>query len=284
MNTATLEAPFSFHCVICIFPFNLQDRPPVVLPCGHTYICEPCSRRLNKCMECRTSLFIKPPSPTNTANNAGYLSPSPAPGTPISPRNRSTYSIHRKRETHYNNSTPNKKPPPAAEPISLPIPKNLVMIALMEAAERKKMALLEASYDSDTDEGENIKHVLSGIETMNSLCGTYLVREHDGLALFATNPYDTCVKRVPSYLKCPPMIQYGQRVQIVDKVDHDIYKLARNEGYIKADETQLVKSEFHISQTVLILLLSRLFQQCAHNYILPIPFLLCSWFCIRKSL
>ncbi len=246
------EAPFSFHCVICIFPFNLHDRPPVVLPCGHTYICEPCCKRLEKCPECRTSLSIKAPSNSNNNHSQCQSSPhgygwpqhsSPAvPGTPISPRsNRSRYATNRERYTHYN-TTPNKKPPPLIEQIPLPIPKNHVMIALMEAAERKKKALLGDSYESDNDDESSHDqiHVLNGIEAMCSACGTYVVRDSQGLAVFERNPYDMTIKKKPSYLKPPPMVRYGQRVQVVG-IENDVYRLARNEGFIVADENQLVK-------------------------------------------
>src|SRR6056300_1362108 len=61
-----LQAPFSFHCTICFESLNLTDRAPVVLPCGHTYICELCAKRLDKCMECRkplTSTVLPPQLP-----------------------------------------------------------------------------------------------------------------------------------------------------------------------------------------------------------------------------
>lgn len=149
--------------------------------------------------------------------------------------------IHLNRE---NNTKPNKKIPPVpVEPISLPIPRNHVMIALMEAADRRKRALFEKSYSYDTDEDddEDTKNVLNGIEAMHSDCGTYIVRDNQGLAVFPNNPYDTSLKRVPSYLKPPLKLRHGQRVQVVYKVESDVYKLARNEGYIVANDKQFVK-------------------------------------------
>jgi hypothetical protein len=246
MKSSTQEAPFSFHCVICIEPFNLDDRPPVILPCGHTYICEQCSKRLKKCMECRTSLFMKPPVTNNSNTGNGSSTPSSAsgwphlsPSTPISPRNRSTYSTHRERYHHYQ-STPSKKPQPV-ELIPLPIPKNLVMIALMEAAERKRLALMDETYESDAEDCDDTNRVIDGIAALSSNSGTYVVRDNQGLAVFERNPYDSTLQKVPSYLKPPPMLRYGQRVQVVGMENDDVYKLARNEGYIVAQETQLVK-------------------------------------------
>jgi hypothetical protein len=37
-----MASPFSFHCIICIEEFDQRDRYPVVLPCGHTYVCNQC--------------------------------------------------------------------------------------------------------------------------------------------------------------------------------------------------------------------------------------------------
>lgn len=53
------------HCIICFDAFTLDERPPVILPCGHTYVCAQCAKRLDKCMECRKPLFIKPQACVN---------------------------------------------------------------------------------------------------------------------------------------------------------------------------------------------------------------------------
>ena len=141
----------------------------------------------------------------------------------------------------------------------MPIPKNQVMIALMEAARRKQKVFESIStkdedndddtktvdtYDNDYDTDDvNIQHVLDGIEAIHSYAGTYVVRDNEGLAVFAQNPYDLTMRKVPSYLKPPPMVRYGQKVQIADMVENDVYKLARGEGYLVADNSQLVKSK-----------------------------------------
>jgi hypothetical protein len=41
--TDIMASPFSFHCIICIEEFEPKDRYPVVLPCGHTYVCNHCT-------------------------------------------------------------------------------------------------------------------------------------------------------------------------------------------------------------------------------------------------
>ena len=117
------------------------------------------------------------------------------------------------------------------------------MMALMEAAEQKKKALLGDNYESDIDDESNdAEHVLSGIEAVSSACGTYVVRDSQGLAVFKKNPYDMTTRKVPSYLKPPPIVRYGQKVQVVG-IKNDVFKLARNEGYILADSNQLVKGK-----------------------------------------
>lgn len=114
------------------------------------------------------------------------------------------------------------------------------MLALMEAAERRERAVQDDNSDSDAEEYDDTHRVLNGIESMSSVCGTYVVRDNEGLAVFEKNPHDLTLKKIPSYLTPPPMLRYGQRVQVVG-MENDVYKLARNEGYVVADHTQLVK-------------------------------------------
>ena len=220
-------------------------------------------------MECRTSLFIQNNQHQKPAHNTpswiGNAGNANAPSTPIpiSPRDRyePTHSKHRKRETHYAQNhnihqtiTPSKKQPlQSVEPIPLPIPKNHVMISLMEAAQRKERALMNKnirqdsySYDSDRDENDDIQYVLDGIEVISSSCGTYVVKDNEGLAVFPGNPIDMAIKRVPSYFKSPPMVRFGQKVQVAAMIEHGVYKLARNEGYIVANETQLAKGKVQV--------------------------------------
>jgi len=131
-------APFSFHCVICFEAFHLVDRPPVVLPCGHTYLCEPCSKRLKRCMECRTSLFL-PKQQLFVPNSAGSsLLPPPSPVNARQIRSTgshlSRYNNNRNHNQHHQASPQNGLVGAgiAAVEIPLHLPKTQVMIALME--------------------------------------------------------------------------------------------------------------------------------------------------------
>jgi len=223
-------------------------------------------------MECRTNLFLRVPSnsnnqtPTGSNSNFGFSSspgnggggghgigiwppPSPGAGTPISPRNRRSYAVNRERypQNHnlHHSPTPSQRPV-QTEQIKLPLPKNHVMITLMEKAERRKKSgadLYDYDSDSDTendDDCDDTAKVLSGMDSYSSYCGTYVVREKDGLPVFDRNPYERTLKKVPSYLKQPRKLCYGQRVQVVD-MKNDVFKLARGHGFILARDSQLVK-------------------------------------------
>ena len=132
---AAAASVIPFHCIICFDEFNTSTRPPMVLPCGHTYVCLPCTKRLKRCMECRESLFVPEQTirnyctSTNTTNNSRFSTQFP-----------SQFSSP---------ATPTKSPiPNAASKIPLPICKNVVLLAMMEATQRisdKYMTNLESS-------------------------------------------------------------------------------------------------------------------------------------------
>mmetsp|Transcript_7205 Transcript_7205/g.10324 ORF Transcript_7205/g.10324 Transcript_7205/m.10324 type:complete len:583 (-) Transcript_7205:126-1874(-) len=302
MKLESRPAPFGFHCIICFEDFNLNDRPPVVLPCGHTYVCELCAKRLKKCMECRASLFKKLPAPSHLP-----------PTAPASPLPRSGQGFRRYSGSHVVPSSPKKRPP--VEQFALPIPRNVVLIALMESAAREKSLLDEKDENGTTDYDQN-NEVNDSITKFSSVCGTYVVREREGLVVQGTNPNlqeersncrsasaidlfstmgelklskehsinstgtilnntespKTRSKFIPSLLsrggslrksenagepkspsdnsvssssfaeplKQPTVIGYGQKVQVVD-FNSGVARLARNQGYIIATTSQLVK-------------------------------------------
>ena len=112
------QSAFSFHCMICFEEFHPDERYPVVLPCGHTYVCNMCGDRLDKCMECRVPLYMTVPRPL--ANN---------PPNASSTRNTPSYRSHR--------HVPPTPPSPPVPPLKkrLPLPKNVVLLSLIEATE-----------------------------------------------------------------------------------------------------------------------------------------------------
>jgi Zinc finger, C3HC4 type (RING finger) len=181
-KTRPTSNAFSFHCMICFEEFdNTSSRYPVVLPCGHTYVCNTCSDRLEKCMECRTSLYMtfspselynnnhsnntNSNSNNNSSNNSilssnhninNASSSSSSSYVPTSLSRTSTWTSARAggstrngppnqyQQYHLNQQqqqlpTNNyyKKPPPPPPVIKkrLPLPKNVVLLALIEASE-----------------------------------------------------------------------------------------------------------------------------------------------------
>jgi Zinc finger, C3HC4 type (RING finger) len=235
--SAEAAAVATLHCVICFDEFNLNDQPPVVLPCGHTYVCASCSKRLKVCMECREPLFWIPPR------------------APLPPPLQQQRFAHRGYNgTRYNSLAPalqNKSPiRESVEPIPLPLPRNLVLLAIMEAAQRAKMLQGEIN-EGDQEDGE-LSRIMLSLEKMNGTCGTYAVKDMEGLAVLPLDPRKRHPRRPNSYLDTtmnnsnsnsnePYTIQWGQTLQIVD-VQDGVYRLARECGYVVASATQLVKS------------------------------------------
>jgi hypothetical protein len=128
------------HCVICYEEFDLKERPPVVLPCGHTYVCSICAKRIKICHECREPLYWNPPKQTQPQhfNNQNNIHRSPA---------TSRYSRYNSR---YSPSTPphpggggGNKPPEKREEVPLPCPKNVVLMEMIEAKQRQERLVTE---------------------------------------------------------------------------------------------------------------------------------------------
>jgi Zinc finger, C3HC4 type (RING finger) len=266
--------------MVCFEEFQPDERYPVVLPCGHTYVCNICANRLDKCMECRTPLYtlVSVPNGINTQ--------------------RATWTNRTVRHQYEQQSPPPQ--PPLKKRVALP--KNVVLLSLIEATElasedaRKKfedetpegessatdypgtptipvLQSMASMLDAAEDEEERIK-VSTSIAV--GVAGTYAVAAKGGLEIFPTRPVggdvittavdardedvDSLVKfyniesledgggtpnsrRSKDYLK----LCFGDRVQIVT-FDGGWAKLARGYGYVKADSNQLVKGMLGSSQ------------------------------------
>jgi type IV secretory pathway VirB10-like protein len=164
--------------------------------------------------------------------------------------------------------------PVKEEPVPLPLPKNLVLVGMIEAAERQARLLEEnqtedddsldmsdAVNDDDDDDDEErtrLDPTLAGMSAFVGPCGTYAVREALGLAVLPSNPnkqHQSHKDEKRSDLlnssseeekkveepREPFTIEEGQRVQVIG-VDEGVYVLARGAGYIVATVNQLVKS------------------------------------------
>lgn len=216
-STNTPAASFSFHCQICFEALHVENRPPVVLPCGHTFICAPCSKRLKRCTECRTDLFFTPPEAAQ--------SPPPPP-----PEELLTWSSDLRRGAR--GGPPSPSPPPPRRPpprrARLPTPRNVLLCSLLETAEREVRArrgprrrassecVSESSTevavsglvvaadadpassprpssddeDDDSDFSDDDDRVLTGVGAMTSTCGTYAVADERGVLVLPRKPDD----------------------------------------------------------------------------------------------
>ena len=256
------QAPFHLHCVICFDAFDLENRPPVVLPCGHTYLCEPCSKRLKRCMECRTPLFHQPvvtagPTHERHGSNGNPMILSPAPHTPIHRRYQPSpsyrYGYQNAQQQPQNSHSP--IPPTKVEQIPLPCPKNLVLMSIMEAAQRRHLQTTnDANADADADKEnefeayDNNTNILNGIAEVSNSSGTYVVREANGLWM-QPQPSHPIDEYHNSHLEHNAEtkaihIKQGQQVQIAEEQD-GVYVLSRKKGFIVASNSQIVKGMIH---------------------------------------
>jgi Zinc finger, C3HC4 type (RING finger) len=178
-----------FHCIICFQEFCVKERPPVVLPCGHTFLCAPCSKRLKRCMECREPLYITIPHNKPCHLNRGITPPPPSMYS--RPSGRQSPSLQ------YPSTPPQAQGshPTLPVQIPLPIPKNVVLISMIEASERHHTTEMESrsstsetggSMDNDEEEEYDLNQIISGLATFSGSCGTYAVR--DSLILLPDHP------------------------------------------------------------------------------------------------
>jgi hypothetical protein len=170
----------------------------------------------------------------------------------------------------------NRKPPPPLKR-RIPLPKNVVLLSLIEATElatenvqgqehepslQDSPMIKTSVIDLELDEEEKIK---TGTSLAISDCGTYAVSAKDGLEIFPNRPeslvhyseedVDTLVRyykndavtddeKTPEDLVRPVRLSWGDRVQIVS-MQNGWAKLARGYGYIRAGTHRLVKGMYN---------------------------------------
>lgn len=268
-----MTSPFSFHCMICFEEFDIETRFPVVLPCGHTYVCKQCAERLDKCMECRTSLVQIIPRGANGGD------------TNLGTRGNARWSTRT-----VGTRSPGAPPQPPLKK-RLPLPKNVVLMSLIEATELASENMRSQEQRSFS-ESPNIPSAILDVEELEeekikagttlaiSECGTYAVAAKDGLEIYPSRPelvvsssqeqtgeeeVDTLVRffhldhrmdptddgsqqrqsfESNDVVEAPPArLSCGDRVQIVS-TEAGWAKLARGYGFVRADKHRLVKGTF----------------------------------------
>jgi Zinc finger, C3HC4 type (RING finger) len=269
--------------MICFEEFHPEDRYPVVLPCGHTYVCNACADRLDKCMECRTPLY------TIVHNKNQNL-----------PNSTDLHAQNYGARTNWANARSGGRyvadvgPPQAPTKKRLTLPKNVVLLSLIEATElaseyaQKKyidspsrnycnidldgitsipmLQSMGSMIDVEDEEEERIKMSTS---LAVGVAGTYAVAVKDGLEIFPSRPtttssagidardedVDSLVKFYNSeqsddYEGTPNSRRSKDQLRLsfgdrvqIVSVDGGWAKLARGYGFVKADSNQLVKGK-----------------------------------------
>ena len=124
--------------------FHAEDRYPVVLPCGHTYVCSVCANRLDRCMECRTPLYtiVKPTVKNLNDSIAANNSDMPSWYKPRTAHAQARGNVWQSSGEHS----------PRADSVNskkrVPLPKNVVLLSLMEATELASEQVNKASGGS----------------------------------------------------------------------------------------------------------------------------------------
>ena len=273
-----MASPFSFHCIICVEEFHADERYPVVLPCGHTYVCNECANRLDKCMECRTSLslMISTPSTATTSSVSSSSSVSSQmarhPNSPTtgwsSARTRGRIQPNNIYSSNLNTNSrnlPQRDIPPPPVTRRLPLPKNIVLLSLMETTAMTTQNLQNSPManpirQSITLEDSEEQSIRDGTTLATGMCGTYIINK-PSVSIFPSRPNnaDTYTKSQTDLpeeedvdslvrffhmdhqnMKCDTRLNLGDRVQVVSLED-GWAKLARGYGFLRADAGQLVK-------------------------------------------
>ena len=183
-----MATPFSFHCIICFDEFNHDDQYPVVLPCGHTYVCNVCADRLERCMECRETLYAPPARATtcNTTDQAPRVS-----SFSVAARSGRRANLERPRSMTLDSRSKSSDKGPSK--VRLPLPKNLVLLSLMEASDVSKhnvFASMFANGEDDrreTTDGEE-ERIRISTKVTAGLCGTYAVGTKQQLRIVSKIP------------------------------------------------------------------------------------------------
>jgi len=179
-------------------------------------------------MECRSPI-LPPPPPPEAPNSTGLARRAPGASveySPGGPYGQSKYAIRSSPRSvppyrgglQHGETTPNTPPTPAHPPPAPGLPRNLVLLSIMEAAETSRTNLApppapqaekqdgvsfpiaETVQDFAEEFDAEEARYLTGISEASSTCGTYAVADRQGLVVLRQRPQegDSGSGRAPS--------------------------------------------------------------------------------------
>jgi len=153
-------------------------------------------------MECRTR--IVPKAVTNTASANGAKPAVAAEAHPASVYPRESYRARQQRlyrqQQQQKYSMTNQSPQARKDAVLAAVtqespppilPKNIVLMSLMEAAQQKHGVRDEDDEGVGYESGDDDAQVLDGIKSLGSACGTYVVKAKEGLWVYDALPPPT---------------------------------------------------------------------------------------------
>jgi len=193
--------------MICYEEFDTHTIYPVVMPCGHTYVCCICASKIDKCMECRTSLFKDIPVSNSNSNNSNPQNDlqNDAVGYRSFTVNRSGRRLGRSFDNRsHSHGSPRQLTTTVKERI--PLPKNVVLMSLIESSQlvqdtahnqiiTKGLAHYSlqgqgpGQLPADDDDREEDR-IGIGADFANAACGTYAVKCKQGLKIVPKRTHD----------------------------------------------------------------------------------------------
>jgi hypothetical protein len=186
------SSAFSFHCMICFEEFDPLTNYPVVLPCGHTYVCIECANRIDKCMECREPLIAKIEIPREmsrgkngpTKNHVTQRLPLPKNAVLLSLIQASEPARRRHAEEIPTSLSEDPSPSPSKEGVKYSKPSPLFVDN--HAASSPVSVRFEDPMYSMLDHHDQERKIRVGAYLEGGPCGTYAVAAKTGLLVYPT--------------------------------------------------------------------------------------------------
>lgn len=192
-----MTSSISIHCMVCYEQFNTDDIYPIVMPCGHTYVCNICASKIDKCIECRASLYKETAVEVPTSSSRPQYSRRHSMSSMASMRTMrsSGRGLSAVATTSSFGNVPTSQ---ELKRERLPLPKNLVLLSLIESSKMAQNTtsnrllsrggssrVLDFENTQDADDIEENK-IIFGADIANHASGTFAVAKTDGLKIYQT--------------------------------------------------------------------------------------------------